>query len=229
MNIFNRKIKKKHIEQFERMIADLLDHKFPQIKKVLGISNVCDISFMHKPDGIYVLRSHAPEADLERKCYHKNFFHLYGIAVPEKKTGELKPLKLTYSYDSLAFIEIENPEKFHRKYDLTNVRIGEVELEQMPMENPDREIAEKALKSLTREQKELLELEDAFEIEIEGKVYYTILDMEDGNYIAVDISGKIFRLNHDHAERIKKIADKPIDFVKLYNGQKSDLNQIMYE
>jgi hypothetical protein len=229
MNIFNRKTNKKHIEQFEKRIADLLEQEFPQFKKLIGISKVYGISFTRNPEGIYVSRGYTPETDIEVKRYHRTFFRLYGISVANKKTGELTPLKLTYSFDSLSNIEIESPEKFHRNYDLNHVRVGEIELEHLPTENPEREIAEKALKTLTKEQKELLELEDAFEIEIEGKLYYTILDMEDGNYIAVDKEGKIYRLNHDHAERIKKIADKPIDFLRLYSGQKSDLEKIMYE
>jgi len=53
--------------------------------------------------------------------------------------------------------------------------------------------------------------------------------MEDGNYIAIDKNGKIFRLNHDHKEMIKLIADKPTDFFNIYNGKKSELDNIMYE
>ena len=97
------------------------------------------------------------------------------------------------------------------------------------MENPDQKIAEKALKSLTKEQIGLLELEYTFEIELDEKLFYTILDMEDGNYIAVDKKGKIYRLNHDHEERVKLIANKPVDFFEIYNGKKSELESIMYK
>ena len=97
------------------------------------------------------------------------------------------------------------------------------------MENPDQKIVEKALKTLTKEQIELLELDFTFEIELDEKLFYTILDMEDGNYIAVDNKGKVYRLIHDHEEVVKLIADKPTDFFKIYNGQKSELEKIIYE
>jgi hypothetical protein len=97
------------------------------------------------------------------------------------------------------------------------------------MENPDQKTAEKILKSLTKEQIELLELDYTFEIEFDEKLFYTILDMEDGNYIAVDKKGKVYRLNHDHKEMVKLIADKPTEFFKIYNGEKSELENIMYE
>lgn len=229
MNIFNRNTKKKHIEQFERRIAELLENDLPQFKKVIAISKVYNISFTRNPDGIYVSRGWTPEVYKEIMRSHRTFFNLSGISVAEKKSGVFKPLKLNYSFDSLTKIEIENPERFHRIYDLDNIKVGQIELEYLPTENPDRKVAEKALKSITSEQKGLLELDDTFEIEIDEKLYYTILDMEDGNYIAVDKSGKVYRLNHDHTERIKKIADKPADFFKLYSGQKSNLEQIMYE
>ena len=51
--------------------------------------------------------------------------------------------------------------------------------------------------------------------------------MEDGNYITIDKKGKIYRLNHDHKETVKLTANKPSDFFKLYNGQKSELEHII--
>jgi len=97
------------------------------------------------------------------------------------------------------------------------------------MENPDQKTTENILKSLSKEQIDLLELDYTFEIEFDDKLFYTILDMEDGNYVAVDKKGKVYRLNHDHEERVKLIADKPIDLFKIYSGRKSELEKMMYE
>ncbi|QNF35575.1 hypothetical protein HUW51_23760 [Adhaeribacter swui] len=229
MYIFNRKTKQKHIEQLEFKIANLLQEDLPQLKKVIGMSKVYGIDFMHKPAGIYVARGYKPDAYNEIMRHHRTHFNLKGILILNQKTKEYYPLQLNYLYDSLTRIEVENPYSFHRLYDLDSIKIGKIQLEHLPLVNPDIEIAEKALKSLTKEQKDLMELEDTFEIEIKGKSYYTILDMEDGNYIAVDENGRIYRLNHDHTEQIRKIADKPVDFLKLYSGQKSDLEKIMLE
>ena len=74
-----------------------------------------------------------------------------------------------------------------------------------------------------------MELEYTFEIELDEKLFYTILDMEDGNYVAVDKKGKVYRLNHDHIEKVKLIADKPTDFFNIYNGEKSELENMMNE
>ncbi len=53
--------------------------------------------------------------------------------------------------------------------------------------------------------------------------------MEDGDYIAMDNKGKIYRLNHDHEEEVRLIANKPREFFDIYNGQKSELEKIMYD
>jgi hypothetical protein len=60
MSIFNRKTKKKHIEQFGLKIAELLESEMPQIKTAIGLSKVYGISFMHEPKGIYISRGYKP-------------------------------------------------------------------------------------------------------------------------------------------------------------------------
>jgi hypothetical protein len=84
-------------------------------------------------------------------------------------------------------------------------------------------IVSKILSSLNKQQLELLDIENTFEIEIDEKFYYTIIDMENGNYIAVDKKGKIFRLNHEANEAAKEIFKNAYDFLNIYNGVKSDL------
>jgi hypothetical protein len=229
MSIFNRKTKKKHIEQFRLKIADLLESEMPQIKTATQLSKIYGISFMHEPKGIYISCGYNPKDFEIINRNHKTCFNLTGISVLNKKRNNYQPIKLYYQSDGLTKIEIENPEYFHKTFDLNQIQKGVIELEHLEMENPDKKTAKKILKSLTNDQIDLLELDYTFEIEFDEKLYYTILDMEDGNYVAVDKKGKIFRLNHDHKEMVKLIADKPTDFFNIYNGQKSELENMMYE
>lgn len=229
MSIFNRNIKTKHIEQFELKIAGLLKDEFPQFSKVLDVSKLYGLSFTHNPNGIYISRGYNPDAYDEIQKNHRTHFNLIGVSAFHLKRHSYVPLKLNYSFDSLTSIEIDEPQRFHKNFDLDNLQIGKIEIEELPNENPDKETVEKILKVLTKEQKESLELEDSFEIEFDEKLFYTILDMEDGNYIAVDKSGNVYRLNHDHENRIRKIARKPVDFFNFYHGDKTELEQIMEE
>lgn len=229
MSIFNRNTKKKHIEQFELKIAGLLKDEFPQFRKVLDISKLYGISFTHDPKGIYISRGYNPDAYNEIQKNHRTHFNLIGVSAFHLKEQSYVPLKLNYSFDILTRIEVDAPQRFHKNFDLDNLQIDKIEIEELPNENPDKETVEKILKALTKEQKESLELEVAFEIEFDEKLYYTILDMEDGNYIAVDKSGNVYRLNHDHEERIRKIASKPAEFFNFYHGDKTELEQLMEE
>jgi hypothetical protein len=229
MSIFNRKLKQRHIEQFELKVAELLDTELPELKKAIGISRFAGISFMQKPNAVFILRSYNPKAYEEINRNHKSFFNLTGISVWNRKTENYESLKLNYQNDTLTKIEIENPEYFHKTFDLNQIQKSQIKLEHLKMENTDQKIVEKALKNLTKEQLKLLELDYTFEIELDEKLFYTILDMEDGNYVAVDKKGKIYRLNHDHEERVKLISNKSTDFFKIYNGKKDELENIMNE
>lgn len=229
MSIFNRKTKKKHIEQFSLKIADLLESEMPQIKTATELSKIYGISFMHEPKGIYISCGYNPKDFEIINRNHKTCFNLTGISVLNKKRNNYQPIKLYYQSDGLTKIEIENPEYFHKTFDLDQILKGVIELEHLKMGNPDKKTVKKILKSLSNDQIDLLELDYTFEIEFDEKLYYPILDMEDGNYIAIDKNGKIFRLNHDHKEMIKLIANKPSDFFNIYNGEKSELDNIMYE
>jgi len=229
MSIFRRNIKKKHIEQFELKIAELLKDEFPQFQKVIDISKIYGISFTHAPKGIYISRGYKPEAYNEIRRKHRTHFNLIGIAIYQLKKQSYVSLKLNYSFDSLTRIEVDEPERFHKNFDLKNIKIDKIEIEELPYENPDKKIVEKILKGLNKEQKGSLELEDTFEIELDEKLYYTILDMEDGNYIAIDKSGNVYRLNHDHEERVRKIASEPANFFNLYNGDKTELEHLIEE
>lgn len=163
------------------------------------------------------------------KIEQDKHFYLNGVYIKQKNNDEYVEIPLTFAHGNLQHIIINNPSNFHRDYDFNSIELKNLKTEYIKFQNPDRKTTERILKSLSKKQIELLELDDTFEIEFDEKLYYTILDMEDGNYIAVDKKGKVYRLNHDHEKMVKLIADKPTDFFKIYNGEKSELESIMYE
>jgi len=62
-----------------------------------------------------------------------------------------------------------------------------------------------------------LDLQDLSEIELEGKSYYQIKDLDDGNYIAIDGKGQVFALIHDPFE-IRLLNKSVKDFVAAVNS-----------
>ena len=62
------------------------------------------------------------------------------------------------------------------------------------------------------------------EYDIEGKTYYQIKDLEDGNYIAIDNKGQVFRLIND-PYKIELINKSVRNFVDDVNGGQIDFNK----
>ena len=153
---------------------------------------------------------------------------MYGLQIFNKKSKEYENITLFFSDNLLALIEIEHPERFHKIYDYNKLQIGELKIKPISFENLDTKITRDILKNVPKAKLNQLEIEDAIEIECNENLYYTILDMENGNFIAVDKNEKVYRLNHDHLEKVKKISNTIEDFFDIYNGNKSNLIELLY-
>lgn len=230
MNIFNFKTTKKQIEIFERKVAEILKNNFPKIKEALELPlKLHSIQFSKKPCGIYLSRQYKVKNFEKVLPEDKTNFDLYGLKIFNKKRNEFEVITLFFQNNFLTLIEVSDPEKFHANYDFCKLEIGELRTKEIYTENLDTKITLDILKNVPKDKLNQLDIEDAIEIEFNKNLYYTILDMENGNYIAVDTSEKVYRLNHDHIEKVKKISNNIDDFFNLYKGSKSNLIELMYK
>lgn len=225
MSVFNFNPTKSQIEIFEHNVAEILKTDVPEIKEALELSSkIYSIHFSKKPSGIWLSRAYKQE----NLRVQKNNFDLYGLKVFNKKRKEYEDITLFFRDNLLTLIEIEKPEKFHKIYDYSQLQIGELKIKPVSFENLDTKIARDILKNVSKDKLKQLEIENAIEIECNENLYYTILDMENGNYIAVDKNEKVYRLNHEHIEKVKKISNNIDDFFDLYKGNKLNLIELMY-
>ena len=227
MNIFNFIPTKNQIKIFEHNVAEILKFDFPKVKEVLEFSSKkISIQFSKKPCGIYLSINNNYENILPEL---ETSFDLYGLKVFNKKRNEYEEITLFFHNNSLTFIEVTNPEKFYKTYDFEKLQIGELRTKYVYTKNQDSKNTLEILKNVSQVQLNQLEIENAIEIEINDNLYYTILDMENGNYIAVDKSTKVYLLNHSHIEKVKEISNNIDSFFDLYKGSKSNLIEVMYE
>lgn len=230
MNIFNFRTTEKQIEIFERNVAEILKIDFPEIKEVLELSiKLSSIQFMKKPCGIYLSHGYSTKNYQKINPEHKTNFDLFGLEVFNNKLNEYEEIVLFFQNGTLSLIEVKNPKKFHKTYDYTKLRIGKLRKKEVSFENQDKKITQEILKNVSKVKLNQLEIEDTIEIEYNQNLYYTILDMENGNYVAVDKTGKVYRLNHEQTEKVKKISNTIDEFFDLYNGSKSNLIEILHK
>jgi len=225
INIFRRRTNSKDLGQFELKIAELINVEFPQIREHLKKGKL-EIHF--SKTGILLLRDPYKKSEEIIKKNKYSFFELSGIYLVERKNQKEKEIKLFYQNNVLNQIKVDHPETFYKDFDLNSITKKDLSIRNVEVENPDLKTVSKILSSLNKEQLDLLDLKYTFEIEINEKFYYPIIDFENGNYIAVDKKGKIYRLNHDNEEDIKEVFKNVHDFLNVYNGVKAEL-EIYFE
>lgn len=158
---------------------------------------------------------------------HNKHFILTGVEIFNKNLGDFVPIKLTVTYNLIQNIAIPFDKSLSKTYNLSQLRITELHQKSFTIQNPELAKLKKLLLEFSEAEKALLEIEDTFEIELEGKNYYTILSMDDGNYIAIDKKQRVFRLIHDHEEPAKSIFNNLKEFFAFYNGDKEQLAMFM--
>ncbi len=208
----------------------LIENDFPILKETAKHIKLRSIYFHDNPGGINILHGCIDHYYTRNEGKLTNSaFRLDGIEVMNKLTNKYDPISLGYFFGSLSEIEIPEPRKILKTYDLNNIRINNLKRKLIKLNNEDKNKVLKIIGFLSPEKLELLELDFSFEIEFEGKKYYTFIDLEDGNYIAVNRSGKVFRLFHDHEEPVDKIANSISDFLIVYDGNKDQLMSDLLE
>ncbi len=220
---------KKDVLSFENNLIDILAPHFP------------DLAENHKHWPLSYVRLHENGEKMfelfhqtkDNAYFEKNrtrlnkHFKINGLELIHKQSKKYRPFQLTIYSNNIHFIHLPFEKNYTKEFDLTSIRVNNLTTEVLNFENPNEKTLKRVLKELTDEQLKLLEIEDSFEIDLNGQFYYTILDMEDGNYIAVDKKGKVYRLIHDHENPARKIATSVQELLITYSGNKKELVRYM--
>jgi len=226
INWFKKRRTKKEIEKFERVLSDKLGAIFPTMKELRENSKLQFFNYSDKPIGIsFAYSMNGPYYDRHGKKHRVNF-KVDGLEIKNKQSNVFVKLPVTVTHDLIGTIEIDNPSDIWKNYDLTDIKIQEIKRTELEFANEDEKKLKKILKGIDQELKKKIEVDDTFEIELDGKRYYTILDMEDGNYISVNSRGQVYRLHHDSDEQAKLINKSIKDFLINYSGDKKDFEKL---
>lgn len=144
------------------------------------------------------------------------YFELRNILVIENSTEFT--LNITVAEGLWAGFEIEKNIK-----DFTNFHIDLTRL----YKNENRFAKDNKIETLVRGlSSDILDLNDLSEFETNGKFYYQIKDLGDGNYIAINNKGQVFGLVHD-PYKIELINDSVKRFVDEVNNGQFDFDKYL--
>lgn len=135
-------------------------------------------------------------ANLQEKYVNKkvaNYFILENILVWENALKNFVPINV--SVVKGLIISIELPSIKFSNYDFSKHDISQ--LFEKRFNNEDKVELLQIIGKLNKDQQEKLDIDDTFKVEIPEGVFYTIKNLGDGDYLAVDCKGTVYELLHD--------------------------------
>jgi len=223
---FQNKKRKKQIGTLENILVDKLSISFPNMVDIYKNSKLLSSFSIITPRPFIQLQHSINEPYYAKnKKKHSTYYILKGIEIKKKDSTGFVEIPIEVTWDLISRIEIDHPHDFWNHYDIDCIRIDNLVRSDIQIRNEDEEKLKEILKTLQPDQIKKLEIDDTFEIDMDGKKFYTILDMEDGNYIAVNTTGDVYRLNHDSNERVKLIHKSIHGFLDKFSGDKKELEK----
>lgn len=223
---FTKRKRKREIEKLERLLVDKLSpfqpnmadiYKEAKLSTILTVTNPKSfIQLLHTINGPYYEKN---------RTKHKDYYVLNGVEIKRKNSNEFVEVPIEVNWDLVSRIDIDKPNDFWKYYETKTLRLSNLRRTDIQVSNEDEEKLKKILKTVDSEQIKKLEVEDTFEIELDDKKFYTIINMDDGNYIAVNSKRQVFRLNHDSNDQVRLINKSVDNFLKEFSGEKKELEK----
>jgi hypothetical protein len=226
MGIFSKKIKTKDVELFLSAVTTQLEHELPNSVLMNQYASLVKVGNWDDSESLNLRHNFDADYFNKNESKHNTWFRLLGIEVFNNLTDEFEEIPLEYSFDIVHKIEVKDPLYFHRNYNLEKIKVGTIIIKDLL----DKSKPETLLVILGSDiNKDKLEINSSIEIEIEDEIYHTVLDFDDGNCIAVNEQGVVFRLIHDHQQIVKEIAPNIHEFITSYNGDKNELSEKLWQ
>lgn len=193
--------------------------------------------FGQLPSEFHFLQEHLQKGVYRRYCFNRdnNYFIVFDPEQSDKSmvkgsNSEIKNIQIIadkqqYSLDITIYqglwVGFDTPKniKDFKSYHFDTARVEKAESKFAA----DNKI-ERLVKGLHSES---LDLDDLSEIEVEGKSYFQIKDLEDGNNIAINYKGHVFGLTHDPF-KVKLLNKSVKGFVESVNSGDFKVNKFLH-
>lgn len=183
---------------FEGLETQIMQGLFRRSRKNPGNSGFYHISFSFDPDLI---------GEFENR--KERNYQITGIKLYDRLTQ--KELNFTlYVYSGVISGYLIEGSKF----DIDLTKIDTTYFKQTFSDNPD---AKKINKLLSTDEAKLINPDEVYEVVLNDKIYFHIQDLEDGDFIAMDMNKVLYQVTHDPFE-IKLVGKSLKEFFDSHKG-----------
>ena len=120
----------------------------------------------------------------------KGFYCLQGVEVFDLVLQEYSKVSIYIASDILMGYATPKAESFTP--DISKIKIQELDFREM-----GNSAYSLVTSLLTKEEIDFTVRNDVYALELDNKVYYHLMDLEDGDFIAIDDQKKVYRITHD--------------------------------
>ncbi len=145
------------------------------------------------PDFKFVSLSYGGDTVFKYKKNGRNF-KISGLQIFSNLRRQFEDIEILIHDNLVSGLKIENSHYQLSEFDLG--KINNKSVTKSVFTFPPRDI-DIFYESLDQEIKNKLNSDDLFDIDFNNRTFYSFLDLEDGNYLAVDKNQKVYSLVHD--------------------------------
>lgn len=216
-NIF-RKRQVKHIQEWEYDLLKRIAQKLPEKYSFLLKQASKDFILDSVPNEF--LKEGWKRTILNQNLYpvHRNNdvnYQLVGIKIYDLKDGQQKEVDLDLYEGVLIGYKVQDGE-----FDLDRIDITDLREETFTPSGQDS----KYKQFISGKKSKHLDLHNGFEIDLSGKNYYMIKDLEDGNYLSIDDGGKVYGMFHNPF-LVELIHENVSEFIDKVNAGEFSIDQ----
>lgn len=155
-----------------------------------------------------------------------SFYRIDGVKVFTDKIKDYTDIPVFIYDDKVNEIELNFHTNISQEFTINDIIINQLTIDKIKIHNPNYDDVLKILNTLSTHQLDQLDIDNTIEIEIDDMKFYTIIDMQDGNYLAMDRNQCIYRMMHDNPQQYKHVFNNIHDFLNQYNGDKESLEEL---
>ena len=220
MNLFKRLIGtifppfkyKLEREGNEKLVSNIINKLPASYEFLIEQKKVTRTQYLsERPDipGFKFIGQFYPEESLRTYTDKSKNFKLSGIQLYSKRTKDFEDVQLLINDGHISGIQISNSNYDSFEFDLERVDINRLTEEEYQFPPNDVDLF---FQSLDPKNQQRIDELGFMDIQLGNRTYYTVYDMEDGNYIGIDKKQKVYSLVHD-AVPMAKLLKKSLDAV----------------